>query len=129
MEGGFYPWKLRKDDGVKYADYSNLSNPLPSPPKGYHWVRDDKSGDYGLKDENTGSVVSSIPVLDGAADAGPPSPAAVVVDAESASLLPPGEPTQTAAAVAHPVCLDEYLDHVMCDKHVSLPQCTEPSHF
>jgi len=66
MEGGFLPWKLKKDDGVKYADYRNLREPLPKPPKGYHWTQeiDAEGKTWGLQDEATGEVLSSLPVED-----------------------------------------------------------------
>eukprot|EP00584_Thalassiosira_punctigera_P001418 CAMPEP_0172530174 /NCGR_PEP_ID=MMETSP1067-20121228/3993_1 /TAXON_ID=265564 ORGANISM="Thalassiosira punctigera, Strain Tpunct2005C2" /NCGR_SAMPLE_ID=MMETSP1067 /ASSEMBLY_ACC=CAM_ASM_000444 /LENGTH=203 /DNA_ID=CAMNT_0013314329 /DNA_START=90 /DNA_END=701 /DNA_ORIENTATION=- len=53
-EGGFYPWKVQKihrprDGLVATCDYkSDLSAPLPDPPKGQTWVRDESTREWSL---------------------------------------------------------------------------------
>eukprot|EP00617_Octactis_speculum_P020523 CAMPEP_0185752112 /NCGR_PEP_ID=MMETSP1174-20130828/10909_1 /TAXON_ID=35687 /ORGANISM="Dictyocha speculum, Strain CCMP1381" /LENGTH=232 /DNA_ID=CAMNT_0028429407 /DNA_START=34 /DNA_END=733 /DNA_ORIENTATION=+ len=37
-----------KDEVVKYADYTKLQKPLPSPPPGFRWERDISSGEWVL---------------------------------------------------------------------------------
>lgn len=39
MEGGVYPWKRQKGDGVKYCDYEEMLKPLPPPPDGLMWIK------------------------------------------------------------------------------------------
>ena len=54
MEGGIYPWKIQKQDISRgpVADFSEVSRPLPDPPKGMVWQRDKETGDFSLVEEN-----------------------------------------------------------------------------
>lgn len=38
-EGGVYPWKRQRPDGVVYTDYRQILKPLPPPPDGLMWVK------------------------------------------------------------------------------------------
>lgn len=38
-EGGLYPWRRQKPDGVVYCDYAEVLKPLPPPPDGLCWVK------------------------------------------------------------------------------------------
>lgn len=61
-EGGLLPWKKGKnpiDDHVKYVDYDELSRPLPEPPKGYKWVKENDG--FLLFDINTGVLMTHLP--------------------------------------------------------------------
>ena len=43
MEGGVYPWKRAKNKAAPAPDYKRLLRPLPEPPKGLSWIRDDQT--------------------------------------------------------------------------------------
>ncbi len=45
-EGGKYFFKRRSGFTPKIADYSNLQNPLPEPPKGSAWFHDPKTREW-----------------------------------------------------------------------------------
>lgn len=60
-EGGVYPWKRQSGNTVKIADYSNLQNPLPKPPKGSAWFRDPDTREWKvveIQQEDTNSIVT-----------------------------------------------------------------------
>ena len=65
MEGGVLPWKRQAGEQESYGDYSKLSQPLPNPPEGYYWTKDDQ-GEYRLLEEATGRLLRHLPPpLDG----------------------------------------------------------------
>lgn len=46
-EGGLFHWKIQKIKSFgPTADYSEISKPLPDPPKGMEWVKNEKTGDW-----------------------------------------------------------------------------------
>jgi|Transcript_17333 hypothetical protein len=49
--GGRYPWKVQKINTKRgpAADFSNLSKPLPQPPKGMTWVQDMQSREWSVE--------------------------------------------------------------------------------
>mmetsp|Transcript_26103 Transcript_26103/g.40001 ORF Transcript_26103/g.40001 Transcript_26103/m.40001 type:complete len:338 (+) Transcript_26103:111-1124(+) len=52
MEGGWFPWKVQKIKAVgPTVDYSNLQNPLPNPPKGMTWEKDEKTQEWRVVNE------------------------------------------------------------------------------
>lgn len=106
-EGGLNPWKLQRNPRPGfYVDYSKLSAPLPTPPSGYHWVRDGDNAPA-LMDEHTGVLVSHVP-----ADAleAPPM-------GGKASRLPPAVPEAVAVVVDAVVEMPEYLEHVVGERN------------
>jgi hypothetical protein len=50
-DGGRYPWKVQKINTNRgpVADFSNLSKPLPQPPKGMTWVQDMQSHEWSVE--------------------------------------------------------------------------------
>ena len=65
MEGGVLPWKRQAGEQESYGDYSKLSQPLPNPPEGYYWTKDDQ-GEYRLLEEATWRLLRHLPPpLDG----------------------------------------------------------------
>lgn len=61
-EGGLLYWKVQK---IKYAgpvvDYSDILRPLPDPPKGMEWKKDETTGEWSvLKKEDAQEAVSNV---------------------------------------------------------------------
>jgi hypothetical protein len=108
-EGGLNPWKLQRNPRPGfYVDYSRLAAPLPSPPSGYHWVRDGETNAPALMDEHTGAALSHVP----AKASEEASLAGDKVTREASSLLPPVM-AEEAVVVDAVVEMPEYLEHVV----------------
>ena len=57
MEGGLFQWKIQKLNISRgpVADYSDISRPLPDPPKGMVWRRDEETRGFSLSKEKESS--------------------------------------------------------------------------
>jgi len=62
-EGGLLYWKVQK---IKYsgpvADYSQVLKPLPDPPKGMVWKKDETTGEWSVIEKNPSKVCAEIEV-------------------------------------------------------------------
>lgn len=60
-EGGHLPWKRQVIDVSRgpVADYSNLRKPLPPPPRGFEWRREE-NGEWKLLDQSLTPAVSGL---------------------------------------------------------------------
>ena len=69
-EGGFLPWKVQKISSRGPAcSYENLSNPLPDPPLGLVWYRDESTREWSLLPESPPLPVDAVDEIRPAADA------------------------------------------------------------
>ena len=61
MEGGLFQWKIQKLNISRgpVADYSDISRPLPDPPKGMIWQRDEETRVFSLQNEKESSSLSA----------------------------------------------------------------------
>lgn len=47
-EGGIYPWKIQKINAPPHCRYSDIQNPLPPPPKGQAWMKNEETREWKL---------------------------------------------------------------------------------
>jgi hypothetical protein len=130
MEGGFYPWKNQsrpEDELLKYGNYSNLRKPLPKPPRGYSWEKDEKSGEWLLLDEATGIRRTHVPKDDTpTADA---VPIAHVITNATVVDVAPAAAAAAAAAAAEPTApplpppTPEFLEHTVVPSDTLIGIC------
>lgn len=65
-EGGVYPWKVQKVTTFgPTADYSNLNKPLPAPPKGMEWYKDEETKEWKLVSSTTEAPTPTVPKGEG----------------------------------------------------------------
>ncbi|KAL7535164.1 hypothetical protein ACHAWF_005076 [Thalassiosira exigua] len=100
-EGGLYPWKLQKIRGpangvAGTCDYaSDLSRPLPPPPEGATWVRDESTREWSLVAVATATAVASPSNGDDAEDDGVPRAAVVAVPVAASTAA--SDPSKSGA--------------------------------